>query len=341
MEENKKNENALPEEKVKSDENVTPEKDVESEENAEIKADVKKEEKTEKKKKAKKKGLTSTILLIVIFLVGLCILLYPSVSNFWNEKRQSQAIMNYNDLIADFTPEDFQAHFEKAEEYNRKLRLISEPFLGYSEISDEYYSVLDINGNGMMGYITIDKIKVQIPIYHGTSDNVLNSAVGHLEGSSLPIGGENTHTVLSAHRGLPSAKLFTNLDELVVGDIFTLTILDRTLTYQVDQVIVVLPEEVNELYVENGEDYCTLVTCTPYGINTHRLLVRGTRIENIEEGKKVNVITDAYQVDPLIVTPAVAIPMLGGLLIFLIVKSSKEKKKNQSLQKEKKKNENK
>lgn len=294
------------------------------------------EENKKKKTKKKKSGLTSTILLVAIFLIGLCVLLYPTISDFWNEKRQSQAIMNYDDLLVDLTPEDFSEHFRKAEEYNRKLKLISFPFLGYSELDDEYYSTLDVNGNGMMGYITIEKIKVQLPIYHGTSDKVLNSAVGHLEGSSLPIGGKSTHSVLSAHRGLPSAKLFTNLDKIVVGDIFTITILDRTFTYQVDQVLIVLPDKIEELYVKEGEDYCTLVTCTPYGINTHRMLVRGTRIENIEEAKKVNVLTEAFQIDPLIVTPAVAIPMLGGLLVFLVVKSSKEKKKNKA-----KKNENK
>ena len=294
------------------------------------------EENKMKKTKKKKSGLTSTILLVAIFLIGLCVLLYHTVSDFWNEKRQSQAIMNYDDLLVDLTPEDFSEYFRKAEEYNRKLKLISFPFLGYSELDDEYYSTLDVNGNGMMGYITIEKIKIQLPIYHGTSDKVLNSAVGHLEGSSLPVGGEGTHSVLSAHRGLPSAKLFTNLDKIVVGDIFTITILDRTFTYQVDQVLIVLPDQIDELSVVNGEDYCTLVTCTPYGINTHRMLVRGTRIENIEEAKKVNVLTEAFQIDPLIVTPAVAIPMLGGLLVFLMVKSSKEKKKNKA-----KKNENK
>ena len=290
-----------------------------------------------KKVNKKKNGLTSTILLVAIFLIGLCVLLYPTVSDFWNEKRQSQAIMNYDDLLVDLTPEDFSEHFRKAEEYNRKLKLISFPFLGYSELDDEYYSTLDVNGDGMMGYITIEKIKVQLPIYHGTSDKVLNSAVGHLEGSSLPIGGESTHSVLSAHRGLPSAKLFTNLDKMVVGDIFTITVLDRTITYQVDQVLIVLPDEINELNVVNGEDYCTLVTCTPYGINTHRMLVRGTRIENIEKPKKVNILTEAYQVDPLIVTPAVAIPILAALLVFLMVKSSKNNKKNKNKKTEEKK----
>lgn len=293
-----------------------------------------KDNKTKKKKiqkKKKKSGLGSTILLIIIFMIGLCVLLYPSVSNFWNEKRQSQAIINYDALIENIAPEDLDKYFEQADEYNKKLKRISMPFLGYSELDDEYYSTLDINGDGMMGYITIEKIKVQIPVYHGTSDKVLNSAVGHLEGSSLPVGGESTHSVLSAHRGLPSAKLFTDLDKVSVGDIFTITILDRTFTYQVDQIRVVLPDEINELYVVNGEDYCTLTTCTPYGINTHRMLVRGVRIENLEEAKKINVITEAYQIDPFIVTPAVAVPMLGGLLIFLMVKSSKDKKRQQSL----------
>ncbi len=288
------------------------------------------EENNKKKAKKKKSGLMSTIMLVAVFLIGLCTMLYPTVSDFWNEKRQSKAIMNYDDLIVDLTPEDFSEHFRKADEYNRKLKLISFPFLGYSELDEEYHSTLDVNGDGMMGYITIEKIKIQLPIYHGTSDKVLNSAVGHMEGSNLPVGGESTHSVLSAHRGLPSAKLFTNLDKLVVGDIFTITILDKTLTYQVDQVLVVLPTEMNDLNIVNGEDYCTLVTCSPYGINTHRMLVRGTRIENIEKAKKVNVVTEAYLIDPLIVTPVVAIPIFSGFLVFLMIESAKEKKKNQS-----------
>ncbi|MBR6531538.1 MAG: class C sortase [Clostridia bacterium] len=298
-----------------------------------------KENKQKKVKKTKKKksGLGSTIALVAIFLVGLCVLLYPTISDFWNEKRQSKAVMNYDELIVDLTPEDFAEYFKKADEYNRMLRKITFPFISYTRLDDEYYSTLDVNGDGMMGYITIDKIKVQLPIYHGTSDKVLNSAVGHLEGSSLPVGGTSTHSVLSAHRGLPSAKLFTNLDKMEIGDIFTITILDRTITYQVDQILIVLPSKIEELYVQNGEDLCTLVTCTPYGINTHRLLVQGKRIENIEEDKKVNVITEAYQIDPFIVTPAVAVPILAALLIFLMVKSSKENKKNAAIAKEKKK----
>ena len=282
------------------------------------------------KKQKNKGGNFSTIVLVAIFFVGLCVLLYPTISDFWNEKRQSQAIMNYDDLLVDLTPEDYSGYFFKADSYNQKIRNMSFPFLNHKDIADEYYSTLDVNGDGMMGYITIEKIKVQLPIYHGTSDKVLNSAVGHVEGSSLPVGGESTHAVMSAHRGLPSAKLFTNLDKVEVGDIFTIRILDRTITYQVDQILIVLPQDTENLNIVQGEDYCTLVTCTPYGINTHRMLVRGTRIENIEPEKVINVITEAYQIDPLVVTPAVAAPMLGLLLIALLVKSgkSKNKKKN-------------
>lgn len=282
----------------------------------------------ENKKTAQKKkgGSASTIILVAIFFVGLSVLLYPTVSDFWNEKRQSQAIVNYDDLIVDLTPEDYTAFFTRADSYNQKIRNMSFPFLNHKNIADEYYDTLDVNGDGMMGYITIEKIKVQLPVYHGTSDKVLNSAVGHVEGSSLPVGGESTHAVLSAHRGLPSAKLFTNLDKLEVGDIFTIRILDRTVTYQVDQILIVLPHETENLNLVKGEDYCTLVTCTPYGINTHRMLVRGTRIENLEPERVINVITEAYQIDPLIVTPAVAAPMLGVLLIVLLVKSGKNGK---------------
>lgn len=290
-----------------------------------------KETKTAPKKK--KSGSASTIILVAIFFVGLSVLLYPTVSDFWNEKRQSQAIINYDDLIVDLTPEDYTELFSKADIYNQKIRNMSFPFLNHKNISDEYNSTLDVNGDGMMGYITIEKIKVQLPIYHGTSDKVLNSAVGHVEGSSLPVGGESTHSVLSAHRGLPSAKLFTNLDKVEVGDVFTIRILDRTITYQVDQILIVLPHETEALNLVPGEDYCTLVTCTPYGINTHRMLVRGTRIENIEPDRVINVITEAYQIDPLIVTPAVAAPMLGVLLVVLLIKSSKGTKKKKESKK--------
>ena len=296
-----------------------------------------KENKTPQNKTSQKKksGSASTIALVAIFFVGLSVLLYPTISDFWNEKRQSQAIVNYDDLIVDLTPEDYSELFDKADEYNRKIRNMAFPFMNYKNIADEYYDTIDVNGDGMMGYITIEKIKVQLPIYHGTSDKVLNSAVGHVEGSTLPVGGKSTHSVLSAHRGLPSAKLFTNLDKMEVGDVFTIRILDRTVTYQVDQILIVLPHETDNLNIVQGEDYCTLVTCTPYGINTHRMLVRGTRIENIEPDRVINVITEAYQIDPLIVTPAVAAPMLGILLAVLLYKSRGGNKKVRKNKKDK------
>ena len=294
-----------------------------------------KENKTTKNKTSQKKksGSGSTIALVAIFFVGLSVLLYPTISDFWNEKRQSQAIVNYDDLIVDLTPEDYSALFSDADDYNQKIKNMSFPFMNHKNIADEYYDTLDVNGDGMMGYITIEKIKVQLPVYHGTSDKVLNSAVGHVEGSSLPVGGKSTHAVLSAHRGLPSAKLFTNLDKVEVGDVFTIRILDRTVTYQVDQILIVLPHETENLNIVPGEDYCTLVTCTPYGINTHRMLVRGTRIENIESDRVINVITEAYQIDPLIVTPAVAAPMLGVLLLALLIKSGRSNKSKKNAKK--------
>ena len=290
-----------------------------------------------KTRQKKKSGSASTIALVAIFFVGLSVLLSPTISDFWNEKRQSKAIVDYDSYINNLTPEDYSEYFVKADAYNKKIRNMSFPLLNHKNIADEYYDTLDINGDGMMGYITIEKIKVQLPIYHGTSDRVLNSAVGHVEGSTLPVGGKSTHAVLSAHRGLPSAKLFTNLDKLEIGDIFTIRILDRTVTYEVDQIHIVLPHETDELNIIPGEDHCTLVTCTPYGINTHRMLVRGKRIKNIEPEKVINVITEAYQIDPLIVTPAVAAPMLGILLIILLFKSGNNSKKT----KKKKESENK
>ena len=266
---------------------------------------------------------SSTILLVLIFFVGLSVMLYPTISDFWNEKRQSKAIVNYQSAIENMKPEDYSAIFKEAENYNKKLENINYPLINGVKVKD-YDEILNVNGNGMMGYITIPKIKVELPVYHGTSDAVLNVATGHLQGTSLPVGGKSTHCVLSAHRGLPSAKLFTNLDKMAVGDTFTITVLDRVLTYEVDQIVIVLPQQVNDIYIEKDKDYCTLVTCTPYGINTHRLLVRGKRIATPEPEKVVTVITDAYQIDPMIVTPAVAAPMLGLLLIYLLIKYRKK-----------------
>lgn len=281
----------------------------------------------EKRENGMKKHL-STLLLVAVFLLGVCILLYPTASDYWNSLHQTRAIGAYEDALAGMTRRDYDAAFQQAEDYNRALAALDAPMSEYQSLSDagmDYEEILNINGVGIMGYIDIDAIGVELPIYHGTSPDVLNVAVGHLEGSSLPIGREGSHCVLSAHRGLPSARLFTDLDQLQEGDTFTITVLDRLLTYEIDQILIVEPEQVDALAITPGEDYCTLVTCTPYGINTHRLLVRGRRVENAREKAHVYVPADMVQIDPLVVTPAVAAPMLAILLVFLLVRYRKRR----------------
>ena len=267
----------------------------------------------------------SNIVLVLIFFIGLCVLLYPTVSDYWNSKVQSRAIVDYEAMLKDLTPEDYTAVFAQADQYNEQIRTIAYPLMYHDQVPG-YEQTLNVTGNGIMGYVTIPKIQVELPVYHGTSEAVLNVAAGHVQGTSLPVGGLNTHAVLSAHRGLPSARLFTDLDKLEVGDVFTITVLDRLLTYQIDKIQIVRPNEVDDLYVAEGEDYCTLVTCTPYGINTHRLLVRGTRVET-PEVKNIYITTDAYRIDSLILTPIVAAPMLLILLIILLVRHPKKKQK--------------
>lgn len=249
--------------------------------------------------------------------VGVCGLLYPSVSQYWNSKTQTRAVENYQEILNSLKQEDYEVFFQEADRYNVELSELKNPLLNYRQL-DGYNEILNINGNGIMGYVSIPKLGVEIPIYHGISAEVLNVACGHLEGTSLPVGGENTHCVLSAHRGLPHAKLFTDLDKLEVGDTFTLTVLNRTLTYQVDQIKVVRPDEIDDVQLVAGKDLCTLLTCTPYGINSHRLLVRGTRIENATP--VLYVTSNAYRIDSLVATPVVAAPILLILLIVLMVK---------------------
>lgn len=265
-----------------------------------------------------KKNL-STIILVFIFFVGVSVFLYPTISDYWNSRTQSRAIVDYEKLLKEMTPEDYTAFLDAANSYNKLLQKTTFPLKDFDEV-EGYEEILNVTGDGIMGYITIDKIKVELPIYHGISDPVLNVAVGHLEGSSLPVGGESTHAILSAHRGLPRAKLFTDLDKLEIGDVFSITVLDQVLTYEIDQILIVEPDEVQALRVEEGMDYCTLLTCTPYGINTHRLLVRGVRTETVGKKPVIYVTNDAFIIDPIIVTPVVAAPMLFILLIVLLVK---------------------
>jgi len=270
----------------------------------------------------------SNIILILIFLVGLSVMLYPTVSDYINQKNQSRAVASYSEEVENLSDVDYQAYFDAADDYNRRLAETPDAFYRPEEVSG-YTDTLDVSGTGIMGYITISKIGVELPVYHGTSDGVLQVAAGHLEGSSLPVGGAGTHAVISAHRGLPSAKLFTNLDELEVGDTFTITVLDRVLTYEVDQISIVLPTETDLLQPVEGKDYVTLMTCTPYGINTHRLLVRGKRIENAENQKHIRVTADALRIEPIIVAPALAVPMLLVLLVVMLAVPHLRKRKNQ------------
>ena len=272
------------------------------------------------------------IILTAGFLVGICVLLYPAFSNYWNSKTQSRAIVNYESVLQNLKPEDYSAMFQAAYDYNDALREVDFPLRDYKQVPG-YYQALKIEGTAILGYVKIEKIGVELPFYHGTSDQVLARGVGHLEGTSLPVGGESTHSVMSAHRGLPSAKLFTDLDRLEMGDTFQIIVLDQVLTYQVDQVKVITPREIDDLQIVEGKDYCTLFTCTPYGINTHRLLVRGIRIETITEKPVIYVANEAFRIEPLLVTPAVAAPMVFVFLIHLMVKYREPPKKKEGASK--------
>ena len=274
----------------------------------------------------KKKGNFINLILVLILLAGLSLLLYPSVSDYWNSFHQTRAISTYSENVANLDREQYDEIWAAAAKYNASLNQRSNAYLLSEEQKQEYEQLLNVSGLGVMGYIEIPEIDVSLPIYHGTEESVLQIAVGHLEWSSLPVGGESTHCVLSGHRGLPSAKLFTHLDKLVEGDIFMLRVLDEVLTYEVDQILIVEPQETASLRIVEGKDYCTLVTCTPYGINTHRLLVRGHRIENIEEATTVRVTADAVQIEPLLVAPVVAIPILLLLMIILLLPKQPRKK---------------
>ena len=273
------------------------------------------------------------LFLTIGFLVGVCILLYPAFSDFWNSKTQSRAITNYESVLENLDPADYSAIFAEAHAYNTALYETKYPLMDYKNVPG-YHEALSVTENAMIGYLKIDRIGVELPIYHTTSDDVLNKGVGHLQGSSLPVGGVNTHSVLSAHRGLSSSKLFTDLDRMELGDTFQIVVLDQVLTYQVDFIKVIEPTDVADLQIIDGGDYCTLFTCTPYGINTHRLLVRGIRIETIKEKPPLYVSNEAFRIEPLLVTPAVAAPMLFVLLIHLLVKYREPPKNAQQKKKQ-------
>ena len=261
----------------------------------------------------------TTVILILMLIAGLSLLLYPTVSNYWNSFHSSRAINTYAEDVANLNEDQYEEIWSAAWEYNRELVGRSTNFALSDAQKEEYEKLLDVSGTGIMGYVEIPELGVSLPVYHGTEEAVLQVAAGHLEWSSLPVGGESSHCVISGHRGLPSAKLFTDLDKLREGDVFMLRVLDEVLTYEVDKISIVEPSQVSELQIVEGEDLCTLVTCTPYGINTHRLLVRGHRIENIQSSAAIRVTSDALQIDPLIVAPIAATPILLVLLVLLLL----------------------
>ena len=267
---------------------------------------------------------SGTILLVLIFFVGLAVMLYPTISDYINQRNQTRVVNSYAQQVDGLSDADYTAYFDAADVFNQEIAADPDA-LYHADHFSTYSTTLDVTGTGIMGYITIPRIGVELPIYHGTSDAVLQVAAGHLEGTSLPVGGESTHAVISAHRGLPSAKLFTNLDRLEVGDTFTITILDRVLTYEVDNISIVLATETDNLKVVDGKDYVTLMTCTPYGINSHRLLVRGRRIETPDKLKHIRVTADAIKIEPIITAPIMALPLLLVLLLWLLFSNRKRK----------------
>lgn len=279
-----------------------------------------------------KKSGFSTVILILVFLVGLSLLLYPTISDYWNSLHQSRAIAEYAEQVANLDDERYAKILSDAQDYNEALLEKMDRYSMSDAERAEYSSLMNVSGNGVIGYIEIPVIGCSLPIYHGTDEAVLQIGVGHIEGSSLPVGGVGSHCVLSGHRGLPSARLFTDLDKLDTGDTFILRVLDETLTYEVDQILIVLPHEMEALEIDPKEDYCTLVTCTPYGRNTHRLLVRGHRVENQEEAKTVRVTADAMQIEPVIVAPLVAVPMLLILLVIMLISTHRKKDKREKIQ---------
>lgn len=271
-----------------------------------------------------KKSRITTFILIFAFLAGLCLVLYPKVSDYYNSFHQTRAIYRYISSLEELDEEDYEELLNAAKEHNRSLvqerrnqyKLTDEQF-------EQYLNLLTVSDDGIMGYIEIPVIGVSLPIYHGASDRVLQTAIGHLEWTSLPVGGESTHCVLTGHRGLPSSRLFTDLDRLVEGDVFMLRVLNETLTYEVDQILIVEPNETSQLQIVSGKDYCTLITCTPYGVNTHRILVRGHRIENEILSSAAHVTADAVPIEPLFV--ALMIFTVLVIVILLVVMHPRKK----------------
>ena len=266
----------------------------------------------------------STILLVVVLLAGLSLLLYPTVANFVNSRNQTRAIATYREKL-ETEVVSYEADWAAARDYNRRLMEKGAMTVLSDSEKQEYESLLNLGGNGIMGYIEIPKINIRLPLYHGTSEGVLQIAIGHIENTSLPTGGMGTHCAVSGHRGLPSARLFTDLDQMAVGDRFMMHVLDETLTYEVDQILVVLPHETEALAIDPMQDYCTLVTCTPYGINSHRMLVRGHRVETVAQKPEIEIMAEAEQIDEKTVIKYLAIPAAVLLFVSLLLPTKKKR----------------
>ena len=302
---------------------------------------MKDQEKNATKRKKKQNHRVSNLILVLIFLIGAAIVAYPTFSEYWNSLHQSRAIMGYAQRVAELTNEEYETIWNAALDYNQRLLDLPNRWLIDHDdaLSEDYDSQLNADGTGNMGFITIPKINVNLPVYHGTSDAVLQTSIGHIVGTSLPSGSSHTneedflipdyasHSVLSGHRGLPSARLFSDLDAMEVGDLFYLTILDQTLTYEVDQITVIEPEDLTQMEIIPGRDLCTLMTCTPYGINTHRLLVRGSRIENEKKKLNVRITADGLRIDPLYVAPFIAVPVLVLMVFWVLIMTSGHRRK--------------
>jgi len=267
-----------------------------------------------------------TMIIMIVMLVGIGLLLYPSIANYWNQFHQTRAIMAYNDTVSSLSTEDYEKILNDAKEYNKKLGETGIVWKMSKAQKAEYEKQLAVDTSGIMGYVSVPKFHIKLPVYHGTNESVLQIAIGHLEQTSLPVGGESSHCEVSGHRGLPSARLFTDIDKIKEGDTWTMNVLNETLTYECDQIRIVEPEDLSNLQITQGKDYCTLITCTPYGVNTHRLLVRGHRIPNVDGN--ANLTADAIQIEPIYIAPFLAIPIILILLIVLIASTRKAKKFN-------------
>ena len=293
---------------------------------------------TEKKKKLKRRRRLTNLLLLFIFLIGVGLLAYPTVSDYWNSFHQSRAIISYVEKVANLDTEKYEKIMNSAMDYNRDLAKKGNQWLMTDEDLERYNQELNVDGTGNLGIISIPKLNLELPLYHGTSESVLQTSVGHIEGSSLPVGSPHlneedfddipfaSHCLLSGHRGLPSARLFSDLNNLEVGDVFYLNIMDQTLTYQVTDIFVVLPSDSSKSMLEPGLDLCTLITCTPYGINTHRLLVRGRRVMNEKKILDVRISSDAVKIDSVVVAPFIAAPVLLLLVIWALIITSGSKR---------------